>query len=479
MRSAHRARGAFVLCALTLVPAGCSEYGTMPVPVGAITVSPDSVALELGDSAALSASVVDTAARPLSDRHIVWASNDPRVVTVTTDGVLRGVGAGATTVTAESGGRAATVVVTVTARFVALSAGLWHTCGLTESGVVSCWGVNAAGELGDSTLQTSTHPVRVATDEQFAAVDAGGTQVCARSTAGTAWCWGANWSAQLGIGAVDLLPHPSPLAVAGSHTFRYLVTGDRHACGVVADGATYCWGGGLSGQLGTAETSFLCQAIQEPCNRVPEPVTTATAFTALAVGDEHTCGLDRDGRAFCWGGNRYGQLGDSTVTSRRTPVAVVGGRVFETIAAAAWHTCALDTDGSAWCWGDNELSQLGGGAELSYPYPVAVEGGIVFESLTAGGSHTCGLDADGAAYCWGYNQAGELGIGATDPAGQPTAVATTLRFTTIEAGWTHTCGLATDGAAYCWGRNNTGQLGIGSGGGIRTTPTRLVGQPGG
>jgi alpha-tubulin suppressor-like RCC1 family protein len=321
--------------------------------------------------------------------------------------------------------------------------------------------------------------VLVATDSPFTAAYAGGTQVCTVSANGKAWCWGANWSAQLGIGVVDLLPHPSPTAVAGELQFQYLVIGDRHACGIADDDATYCWGGGLSGQLGSGSQSFTCPALPEPCNRTPQRVTAATTFVTLAAGDEHTCGLDQDGHAYCWGGNRYGQIGDGTTTNRSTPVPVVGGLTFQAIAAAAWHTCALDAQGAAWCWGDNELSQLGAGTELLYPYPIAVAGGVVFETLTAGGSHTCGLDADGVAYCWGFNGAGELGVGSTDPATQPTAVATQLRFASLTAGWTHTCGLATDGTAHCWGRNNTGQLGIGVTGGIRTTPTCLIGQPGG
>jgi alpha-tubulin suppressor-like RCC1 family protein len=105
-----------------------------------------------------------------------------------------------------------------------------------------------------------------------------------------------------------------------------------------------------------------------------------------------------------------------------------------------------------------------------------VDGGLTLASLVVGGGHSCGLGPDGVAYCWGLNQFGELGIGSTMGVDYPAAVATDLRFTAIVAGWTHTCAIATDGVAYCWGRNNAGQLGVGVFGGIRTTPTKIIGQ---
>ncbi|HEX9692542.1 MAG TPA: Ig-like domain-containing protein [Gemmatimonadales bacterium] len=452
--------------------------GDGPVSVGAVNVSPASVTLELGQLTDLSATVLDEAGTPRTAAGIVWASNDPRVVTVTEDGTLHAVGAGSTTVTAESGGMNTEVHVAVSVAFAALSAGLFQTCGLTPDGPATCWGINGAGELGDSTIANSPRPVLVGIDVVFSTVHAGGSHSCGLTAQGRAWCWGANWSAQLGMGTIDRLPHASPMPVAGLLTFTRLWTGDRHACAMTDGGAAFCWGGDLSGQIGDGPTADFCEEIGERCGTVPRPVATSTAFVSATTGTEHSCALSQTGTVECWGLNRNGQLGDGTKVSSTVPVQVAGGVSFSSVVAGGYHTCGLDTQGRPYCWGDNTVGQLGVPtvATPSAAAPRLVDGGLTLASLVVGGGHSCGLGPDGVAYCWGLNQFGELGIGSTMGVDYPAAVATDLRFTAIVAGWTHTCAIATDGVAYCWGRNNAGQLGVGVFGGIRTTPTKIIGQ---
>jgi alpha-tubulin suppressor-like RCC1 family protein len=447
-----------------------------PIPVAEVQVTPTEATLELGGNLDVSATILDASGSPIDARRVTWSSNNPRVVTVTADGFLQAVGSGATTVSAESGGESAAIDVNVTVHFAKITAGYQHTCGMTQSGWVTCWGANGYGQLGDNTIFTSPAPVLVAADSTLLAVAAGGTQTCAISGQGTATCWGANWSAQLGVGTVDFTPHPVPASVLGGIIFGTVVTGDRHACGLTEAGVAYCWGGGLSGQLGNGVRTFTCPAIDEPCNTHPDSVSSAVSFRALEAGGEHTCALDENGSAYCWGKNRYGQLGDSTKTWSTVPVSVSGDLTFATIYAGGDHTCALSATGDAYCWGDNSFGQIGAGPGQTFDAPVPVEGGIVFQTLDVGGLHSCGIDMEGAAYCWGYNGWGQIGIGSTDDVSQPTPVATEVRFASISTGWAHTCAIATDGAAYCWGRNSNGQLGIGIGFGYSTKPLRLLGQ---
>jgi len=197
------------------------------------------------------------------------------------------------------------------------------------------------------------------------------------------------------------------------------------------------------------------------------------ALVALSSGASHDCGLDAAGAAYCWGTNEYGQLGNGTLQSTIpwfnhpdslfapvTSVPVSGGIAFRSLSAGAEHTCGVDTDGGAWCWGRNSDGQLGSGSELAgSPLPRLVRGSTRYTSIAAGGRHTCAIAVGGRAWCWGANYYQQLGGGTTSGSDLPVPVAGDLIFATLSAGANHTCGITTSGLLYCWGDNSAGQLG--------------------
>ena len=94
------------------------------------------------------------------------------------------------------------------------------------------------------------------------------------------------------------------------------------------------------------------------------------SFSQFTSNSGYTCALTNEGKAYCWGWNQYGRLGNNSTTNSSTPVAVQmpAGVSFQSIAAGNIHTCALTTEGKAYCWG----LKLGGDSITGSLTPLAV-----------------------------------------------------------------------------------------------------------
>jgi alpha-tubulin suppressor-like RCC1 family protein len=345
----------------------------------------------------------------------------------------------------------------------AIAAGNGFTCALTTGGGVLCWGWNGEGELGDGTTTRRLTPTPVSgLGNGVAAIATGAVHTCAVTTTGSVACWGWNGIGQLGDGRA--IQHPTPTAVSGlSSGVAALKAGQDHTCALTTGGGALCWGDNWFGQLGDGTTTI---------RSTPTAVSgLGSGVAAIAAGDYHTCALTTGGGVLCWGWNGEGQLGDGTTTNRSTPVAVSGlGSGVAAIAAGGNHTCAVTTSGGALCWGRNGSGQLGDGTTTNRLTPTLVSGlGSGVAAIAAGSQHTCALTTSGGVVCWGSNSSGQLGDGTTTPRATPTPVNELgSSVAAIAAGGSHTCAVTTGGSVVCWGGNGIGQLGDG------TTTNRLI-----
>jgi alpha-tubulin suppressor-like RCC1 family protein len=121
-----------------------------------------------------------------------------------------------------------------------LASGQAHTCGLVAGGATYYWGYGDVASAGALT------PSLVAGGLTFTRLVAGGSHTCGLTSSGKAYCRGNNNGGELGIGAASE-PQLEPVAVAGGLTFASLATAASVGCGLLADGAAYCWGGNASG----------------------------------------------------------------------------------------------------------------------------------------------------------------------------------------------------------------------------------------
>lgn len=371
-----------------------------------------------------------------------------------------------------------------------VATGASHTCAVREDGTAWCWGSDESGRLGAGGPGDSAVPVQVMLDADTPLTDvvqvsAGVTHNCAVDREGGAWCWGDDGFGRLGIGGTGSKSFATRVRTgAGVDDLLsgviQISAGFEHTCAVDDGGQAWCWGDDFFGQLGRASG-------MGGSNVAVKVRTGAGAFfddaAAISVGDFHSCAVDRDGGAWCWGIGADGQLGNGLTDSSDAASRVrTGGGAADLlggiteISAGGRHTCAVSTTGAAWCWGRNANGQLGTGNNTARQIatPVSSPVGVQLARISAGGEHTCAVTTESAALCWGLNGSGQLGDGSQTSTNAPIEVliapATPLtEVTRIAAGEAHSCAHATtdDGIAWCWGANGRGRLGDG------TTTARL------
>jgi serine/threonine protein kinase/alpha-tubulin suppressor-like RCC1 family protein/uncharacterized protein YjdB len=484
-------------------------------PVAAVELSPWPSAIQLGDSAVLSAAPKDTRGNTLSGRAAKWTSSDPTVATVSPGGAVHPRREGTTVISATIEGKNATARITVIQPVVAAVAVTPSALSLQVGGRAQL--TVAARDARGNALRG--RPVTwTSSDRTLATVSLDGTVAALRPGLAiiTARIEAERAAAAVTVTAIPVASvsvTPATLTVAVGKTSQLAATPRDTRNAAMADRevrwsssnaavATVSSNGTVTGVSGGTATITATSedkagratvtvpapppavvdlppapapaepnpqpAESQPPAVIPAPVEAATAARTLprreiAVGGTHACGITQNDAAVCWGNNAAGQLGDASAgATSATPTLVAHSAGFSSLVAGTDHTCGLTQGGSAVCWGLNTKGQLGAGRTAGAPTPVAVAGGRTFTRLAVGARHTCGLVSDGSVWCWGDNNAGQLGDGTTRAANAPRRVRGDTRFKALAAGSDHTCGLSQNGQAFCWGDGFSGQIGRGA-----------------
>ena len=344
--------------------------------------------------------------------------------------------------------------VTISAEAAAaVTTGGTQTCSLRDDGSVQCWGRNNWGQFGNGSTAGTRAPAAAATTAgDWRELSTSGSATCGIRENGSLWCWGLNQYGQLGDGTRT--NRKSPARVGTSTKWTDVSVGWAHTCAVRQNGTAWCWGYNKVGQLGDDTTKVR--------TKPRKVVGDVGRWSSVVAGGFFSCGTTRDGKAWCWGANAFGQLGNGTRAGSRTPTAVGFTSDWAEVDASWYSACGLKTTGELRCWGLNEQGQLGDGTRVNRVHPALAGGGAAYRDFSVGEAHVCGIGTDYALRCWGDNTYGQLGAGAPALARQPVTPVQGDGWYSVAAGWLHTCGVRQDGTTWCWGNNEYGQVGDGT-----------------
>jgi alpha-tubulin suppressor-like RCC1 family protein len=352
--------------------------------------------------------------------------------------------------------------------------------GTTESGETSTGTDDGTDESsGDGTDSTTGNEDPPAVVE----IDAGRFHACARAETDAIRCWGWGTYGTLGYGNTEDIGDDEVPAAAGDVDIGdggrpvELVAGSFHNCLRFESGGVKCWGAGLNGRLGYANTDSIGD--DETPAAVGE-VDLGGSVVQLSAGFAHTCALMAGGTVRCWGRELDGNLGhgdSGDIGDDETPASMgdvdVGGEVVQ-VAAGTRHSCARLAAGTVRCWGAGQYGQLGYGDQEDVgddetpasAGDVDVGGTVVW--LTAGYHHTCVLLEGGTVRCWGHAEDGRLGYGDLEDVGDDETPASVgdvdIGGTVLElrGGEISHCALLDGDAVRCWGLGELGLLGYGN-----------------
>lgn len=301
--------------------------------------------------------------------------------------------------------------------FKQISVGADHTCGLSDTNKVYCWGRQNKGQIGNRPAKPTAaaindfisqveRPTLISIPGSATQISAGHSHSCALTSTGDIWCWGNNSHRQLGNPSKTSVTSRDPVIVVpggqmeAGEKFKYVSAGSLHTCAITTNDDIFCWGARHNGALGITAANA---DVTNPSLRikVTDNNSEVVKFKSVSAGGTIV--------------NVEGTEGDTSASQSETPFNQ--------------HTCAISLQGKVYCWGKNKNLQLGINnsepppEEIPIPQKITLSGddeNINFSEVKTGYFHTCakgmkyntGKESyEETIFCWGGHENGKLGIG--------------------------------------------------------------------
>lgn len=378
-----------------------------------------------------------------------WSSEDTTVAVVDSTGKVLGVGVGQTRIAVDLDGHRALKTIRVVLQRV--DGGVALTLGPSSEGTTSlCATSNGRVYCRPFPFQTDTMPVMKqqpgAASVRLSSPQSSLHAVCALSDEGRIYCWGTN--AHFIFGNNSQIPTDTgPVVVRTDLRFSQIVhSGHAQTCGISrADSVVYCWGHNDAYQLARGFASSMDSVIT--------PVAGSFKAGGVFSANFASCTLDLDGAARCagWLNFTLSNLGIAESSdAARTLLPVVGNRHFSSLTFAGQAICGLELTGDTYCWGANRFGELGIGSKDVTFGPQRLSGEIKFKAIASAGGY-CGIDVVGDVYCWGANfLPGAIASRRGDKSLRPTLLIKGLKAKQIAGGLSAMCIVTESSQTLCW-----------------------------
>lgn len=352
-----------------------------------------------------------------------------------------------------------------------LAAGSNHFCALLDDKTVRCWGY-AYRALGIFDAGGDPEPVQATPTSMgllgVEQISAGDMTTCARLTDGTVSCWGSNAANELGLDppTPDYGPHGPALVAFGGGVLDGVTRVDVGTLGAVfvkkASGELWSWGDNAEDVLGRRAEGpkylgpgLVTDLAKEKVRRAGGGSVRQQSGAGYAITD--------DGRLFTWGTSKQAVAYPGPV-----PVAVAGLENVSSASGVRDNLCAV-ANGRLYCWGlRGVLTCSGSDDSVMSPLEIHTRGEASAQQVSVSYDGTCVQLTDGTIECCGSDQFGQLGTGQADagPSAKSPLLTKATAFTghAIQVVTTAnaTCALVQGGSVQCWGSNQYGQLGQGT-----------------
>jgi len=265
-----------------------------------------------------------------------------------------------------------------------LALGSTHVLAIRSNNVLTAWGFNAYGELGQNNVRDRSSPVQVGALTNWIKVNAGVSVSMAQNTLGKIWMWGQNTYGQCGVDTKLNISSPTMVSFGGSwavsNSWQTFAT-YTHTLAIDSTDNLWGWGRNNLGQLGIGNI-----------NNYSLPTFLGTNYKMVSVALNMSAAIKTDNTLWVWGYNSAGELGLGDTIPRSSPCQVAGSWLRVAALNNAGVVIAQKTDGSLWSWGENTGGLLGTNSTtpLYVSSPVQVATNQANWSILFGGTESAG-----------------------------------------------------------------------------------------